>query len=63
MGGGDVFVIGSSFLEKYSHPLTAILTLVLTFAFAVLADRAISHWAAHADLDPGLDTVSGSSGG
>jgi len=36
MAGSDVLIIGSSFLDKYSHQLTAILTLVLTFAFAVL---------------------------
>jgi mechanosensitive ion channel-like protein len=29
---------------------------VLTFAFAVLADRAVSHWAPRADLDPAVDT-------
>ncbi len=55
MVGSDV-VVGSSFLDKYSHQLTAILTLVLTFVFAVLADRAVSHWAARADLDPAVDT-------
>jgi small-conductance mechanosensitive channel len=56
MGGSDVFIIGSSFLDKHSDELTAILTLVLTFAFALLADRAFSHWAARADLDPAVDT-------
>jgi small-conductance mechanosensitive channel len=56
MVGSDVIVVGSSFLDKYSHQLTAILTLVLTFVFAVLADRAVSHWAARADLDPAVDT-------
>ena len=56
MVGSDVIVVGSSFLDKYSHQLTAILTVVLTFVFAVLADRAVSHWAARADLDPAVDT-------
>jgi small-conductance mechanosensitive channel len=36
--------------------LTAIPAGVLTVVCAVLADRAISHWAARADLDPGVDT-------
>jgi small-conductance mechanosensitive channel len=56
MGGSDVLVIGSSFTDKYSHQLTAILTLVLTFVFAVLADRAVSHWAAGVALNPAVDT-------
>jgi hypothetical protein len=56
MFASDVIVVGSSFLDKHSHQLTAILTLVLTFAFAVIADRAVSHWAARADLDPAVDT-------
>jgi hypothetical protein len=42
MGGSDVLIIGSSFLDKHSHQLTAILTLALTFVLAVLADRAPS---------------------
>jgi small-conductance mechanosensitive channel len=50
------FVIASSFLDKHSHQLTALLTGVLTVVCAVLADRAISRWAARADLDPGIDT-------
>jgi small-conductance mechanosensitive channel len=56
MGGSEVFFIGSSFLDKHSHQLTAILTGVLTVVCAVGADRAVSHWAARADLDPGVDT-------
>jgi|SRR5450755_843597 len=56
MRGSDVLVIGSSFLDKHSHRLTAILTLVLTFVLALLADRAVSHWAARADLNPAVDT-------
>jgi small-conductance mechanosensitive channel len=56
MRGSDVLLIGSSFLDKHSHQLTAILTLVLTFVLALLADRAVSHWAARADLNPGVDT-------
>jgi small-conductance mechanosensitive channel len=56
MAGSDVLIIASSFLDKHSHELTAILTLVLTFVFAVLADRAVSHWAARADLNPAVDT-------
>jgi small-conductance mechanosensitive channel len=54
MRGSDVLIIGSSFLDKHSHQLTAILTGVLTVVCAVLADRAISHWAARADLAPGV---------
>ena len=30
--------------------------MLLTFAFAFLADRAVSHWAAHAHLNPAVDT-------
>ena len=56
MGESGVLITGSSFLDKYSHQLTAIITLVLTFALAVLADRAVSHWAARADLNPAVDT-------
>jgi small-conductance mechanosensitive channel len=56
MGESDVIIVGSSFLDKHSHELTAILTLVLTFAFAVLADRGLSHWATRADLNPAVDT-------
>jgi small-conductance mechanosensitive channel len=56
MVGSDLIVVGSSFLDKHSHQLTAILTLVLTFVFALLADRGVSHWAARADLDPAVDT-------
>jgi small-conductance mechanosensitive channel len=52
----DVLIIGSSFLDKHSHQLTGILTLVLTVVFVVLADRGVSHWAAGADLNPALDT-------
>jgi hypothetical protein len=36
--------MGSSFLDGHSHQLTALLALVLTVAFAVLADRAVAHW-------------------
>jgi small-conductance mechanosensitive channel len=56
MRGADVLIIGSSFLEKHSHQLTAVLALVLTFALALLADRAVSRWAARADLNPAVDT-------
>ena len=56
MGGSDVLIIGSSFLDKHSHQLTAILTLALTVAFAVLADHAVSRWAARAHLNPAVDT-------
>ena len=52
----SVIVVGSSFLERHSHQLTAILTLVLTFLLALLADRGVSRWAARADLNPGVDT-------
>jgi small-conductance mechanosensitive channel len=54
--GTDVLIVGSSFLGKHSHQLTGILTLVLTVIFAVLADRGVSRWAAHADLNPAVDT-------
>ena len=56
MGGGRLLIIGSSFLDKYSHQLTAILTLALTFGLALVANRAVSHWAARADLNPAVDT-------
>jgi small-conductance mechanosensitive channel len=56
MGGSGVLIVGSSFLDKHSHQLTAILALILTVAVAVVADRAVSHWAAHADLNPAVDT-------
>lgn len=56
MGGSDVLIVGSSFLDEHSHQLTAILTLGLTFAVAVLADRGVSRWAARAELNPALDT-------
>ena len=38
MGGRHLLVIGSSFLHRYSHQLTAILTLVLTFGLALVAN-------------------------
>jgi small-conductance mechanosensitive channel len=56
MDRGDVLITGSSFLNKHSHQLTGILTLVLTVVFAVLADHGVSRWAAGADLNPALDT-------
>jgi small-conductance mechanosensitive channel len=56
MAESRVLIVGSSFLDMHSHQLTAILTLALTFAFAVLADRGVSRWAARADLNPALDT-------
>jgi small-conductance mechanosensitive channel len=56
MRGSDVLIIGSSFLDMHSHQLTAILTGVLTVVCVVLADRAVSRWAARADLAPGVDT-------
>lgn len=56
MGGSEVLIVGSSFLDKHSHQLTGILTLVLTVVVAVLADRAVSHWAARAHLNPAVDT-------
>jgi small-conductance mechanosensitive channel len=56
MSRRGVIIIASSFLDKHSHQLTAIFTGVLTVVCAVLADRAISHWASRADLDPGVDT-------
>jgi small-conductance mechanosensitive channel len=56
MSGRDVLTIGSSFLDKHSHQLTGVLTLVLTAVVAVLADRGVSRWAARADLNPAVDT-------
>ena len=56
MGASDVLSIGSSFLTQHSHQLTAILALVLTVVLAVLADRAVSHWASRAELNPAVDT-------
>ena len=49
-------VLGSSFLDKHSHQLTAVLALAVTFALALLADRAVSRWAARAELNPAVDT-------
>jgi small-conductance mechanosensitive channel len=49
-------IIATSFLSRHSHQLTALLTLVLTFVVIVLADRALSHWAARADLNAAVDT-------
>ncbi|MGO9790220.1 MAG: mechanosensitive ion channel family protein [Solirubrobacteraceae bacterium] len=56
MHGGDVLAIGSSFPNKYSHQLTAVLILVLTLVCVVLTDRSVAHWAARADLDAAVDT-------
>ncbi len=56
MDGSDVIVLGSSFLDTHSHQVTAIVTLVLTFAAAVLANRGVSLWAARADLNAAVDT-------
>ncbi|MGZ4249691.1 MAG: hypothetical protein ACXVUE_15465, partial [Solirubrobacteraceae bacterium] len=56
MGEGHLVIIGSSFLDKNSHQLTAILTLALTFGLAVVANRAVSRWAARAELNPAVDT-------
>ena len=54
--GSDVLIVGSSFLDRHSHQLTAILTLVITFVVAWLANRAVSGWAARADLNAAVDT-------
>jgi small-conductance mechanosensitive channel len=56
MSGSGVLIIGTSFLDRHSHQLTAILTLVLTFVLAVMANRGVSHWAARVDLNPAVDT-------
>jgi small-conductance mechanosensitive channel len=56
MRSTGALVVGTSFFQKYSHQLTAVLALVLTFVFAFLADRALSRWATHADLNPAVDT-------
>jgi small-conductance mechanosensitive channel len=56
MVGSDLIVVGTSFLDEHSHQLTAILTLVLTVVFALLANRGVSRWAARADLNPAVDT-------
>ena len=52
----DVLILGSSFVDRHSHQLTAILTVLLTLVVAWLADRAVSRWAAGADLNPAVDT-------
>ena len=56
MPGRAVLVLGDSFLHTYAHQLTAILALLLTFALAWLADRAVARWAARADMNPAVDT-------
>jgi small-conductance mechanosensitive channel len=56
MFAGDVLILGGSFLDRHSHQLTALLTVLLTLGLAALADRAISRWAARADLNPVIDT-------
>ena len=56
MSGSGVLIIGTSFLDRHSRQLTAILTLVLTFALAAMANRGVSHWAARVDLNPAVDT-------
>jgi small-conductance mechanosensitive channel len=56
MSASDVLITGSSFLNRHSHQLTAILTVVLTLVLAWLADRGVSHWAARTELNPAVDT-------
>jgi small-conductance mechanosensitive channel len=56
MGSSDVLIVGSSFFDKHSHQLTAILTLVITLVVATLADRAVARWAARAELNAAVDT-------
>jgi len=56
MSASDVLILGSSFLDRHSHQLTAILTIVITLLLALLADRAVAHWAARADLNAAIDT-------
>jgi small-conductance mechanosensitive channel len=56
MGRSDVLIVSSSFLDKHSHQLTAIGTLIITLVLATLADRAVSRWAARADLNAAVDT-------
>jgi small-conductance mechanosensitive channel len=56
MSASDVLILGSSFLDRHSHQLTAILTIVITLVLALLADRAVAHWAARADLNAAIDT-------
>ena len=56
MSASDVLILGRSFLDRHSHQLTAILTIVITLVLALLADRAVAHWAARADLNAAIDT-------
>lgn len=56
MSTSDVLITGSSFLNRHSHQLTAILTVVLTLVLAWLADRGVSHWAARTELNAAVDT-------
>jgi small-conductance mechanosensitive channel len=56
MGASEVLIVGSSFLDRHSHQLTAILTLAITLVIATLADRAVSRWAARAELNAAVDT-------
>jgi small-conductance mechanosensitive channel len=56
MSASDVLITGSSFLNRHSHQLTAILTVVLTLVLAWMADRGVSHWAARTELNAAVDT-------
>src|SRR5437660_514411 len=56
MRASDVLIGGTSFLDRHSHQLTGLLTLVLTLLVALLVDRGISRWAARAELNPVIDT-------
>jgi small-conductance mechanosensitive channel len=56
MGASEVLIVGSSFLDKHAHQLTAVLTLAVTLVIATLADRAVSRWAARAELNAAVDT-------
>lgn len=56
MTAADVLILGASFLRRYEHQLTALLTVVATVAVAVLADRWVARRAERWALRPELDT-------
>jgi small-conductance mechanosensitive channel len=56
MSAADVLILGSSFLQRHSHTLTAILTVMLTLAAAAAVDRWLAHRSARGRLSPEIDT-------
>jgi small-conductance mechanosensitive channel len=56
MRAADVLILGSSFLDRHKHQLSAVLTVVLTFGVAVLLDRWIAHRTEKWQLGPQIAT-------